>query len=265
MDTTYINQILTEEIEKILIWLKANKLSLNVDKTNFIVFSRRRTINDVYIKIEGKNIERVTKVKFLGVIIDSKLTWKEHINYISNSISKSIGIIYKAKKVLTRSTLIGLYYSFVYPYLTYCNIVWGRTHKIYVNRLFLLQKKIIRIVTFSNFQAHTHGLFKETEILNIFQITIYLVGIFVFQFKQNKLPTIFDSFFTHVHNIHTHVTRNNDLLYPPLSKTTHGQSNIRYSGVLIWNKIVPIVKYPSNLYSFKWSLKKVLVCESISV
>ena len=98
MDTTYINHILTEEIEKILIWLKANKLSLNVDKTNFIVFSRRRTINDVYIKIEGKNIERVTKVKFLGVIIDSKLTWKEHINYMSNKISKSIGIIYKAKK-----------------------------------------------------------------------------------------------------------------------------------------------------------------------
>ena len=125
MDTTHINQILTEEIGKILIWLKANKLSLNVDKTNFIVFSRRRTINDVYIKIEGKNIERVTKVKFLGVIIDSKLTWKEHINYISNKISKYIGIIYKTKKVLTKSALIGLYYSFVYPYLTYCNILWG--------------------------------------------------------------------------------------------------------------------------------------------
>ena len=70
------------------------------------------------------NIEQVCKAKFLGIIIDEQLNWKEHILYISNKISKAIGVIVKARS-LGKRALLSLYYSMIYPYLTYCCQIWG--------------------------------------------------------------------------------------------------------------------------------------------
>ena len=80
-------------------WLKINELSLNVSKTHYIIFTRKKkTGNALNIRIENQFIHEVYKTKFLGVIIDKKLTWKENILYISDKISRGIGMIIKAKK-----------------------------------------------------------------------------------------------------------------------------------------------------------------------
>ena len=91
-----------------------------------MVFHRARK-KEGYNKILIKNTEisSVRSTKFLGVIIDDKLNWKEHIQYIKNKISKSIGILYKVRPYLCTGTLRNLYFSFTYPYLIYCNEVWG--------------------------------------------------------------------------------------------------------------------------------------------
>ena len=111
-----------EEIEKILSWLDVNKLSLNVKKTHFMVFRNNRrklTIHDT-LMIRGHEIEIVESTKFLGVYLDSGLTWRNHIDYIKGKIARGIGILCKARKYLKENTLITLYYSFIYPYLCYC-------------------------------------------------------------------------------------------------------------------------------------------------
>ena len=77
--------------------------------------------------INSVQIERVYEIKFLGVKFDPRLTWKPHIDHIRQKISKSIGIILKTKKKLHSAVMINLYYSFIYPYLNYCNQVWGNT------------------------------------------------------------------------------------------------------------------------------------------
>ena len=107
-----------------------------------MLFTRKRTdVHDIDIEINNITISRVKNVKFLGVILDEKISWKDHINYISKKISKCIAIMFKLKNIVSKDTLKSLYYTLAYPYFTYCNVVWGNTFKTYMSPLIILQKK----------------------------------------------------------------------------------------------------------------------------
>ena len=135
--------VLNVELISLCDWLKSNKLSLNTQKTFFMVFHRARlkSANCNDLVIDNASITRVYSAKYLGIIIDVKFNWIEHITYIKNKISKAIGIMYKARQYLNKSSLVNLYYSYVYPYLTYCIEVWGCAYPTHLQCLFLLQKK----------------------------------------------------------------------------------------------------------------------------
>ena len=105
-----------------------------------MLFSNKKCSTNLNIKIEGTTIAQVNKAKFPGVMIDDKLNWKDHILYISNKISKGIGVIIKAR-VLGNNTLLSLYYSLVYPYFTYCCQIWGATYVYNIEILSKLQEK----------------------------------------------------------------------------------------------------------------------------
>ena len=104
---------------------------------------------EIKVHISGNNIVCVNNTKFFGLIIDSKLNWSDHITYINTTISKSIGILTKIRRFLDEKTLRNLYYSFVYPYLIYCVEVWSNAHDTYLDPLIKLQKKCVRVITFS--------------------------------------------------------------------------------------------------------------------
>ena len=125
---------------------------------------------DLQIAIDGHRIDETDHTKFLGVIIDCKLNWKKLISYITGKIAKGIGVITKARKLLDKETLVTLYYTFIYPYLCYCNHVWGNTFVTYLEKLFLMQKKIVRIIHGVRPRTHTKPLFEGAKILNIYQI-----------------------------------------------------------------------------------------------
>ena len=125
-----------------------------------MLFSNTKDIKpNITIGINGQPITCVTKTKFLGVIIDNKLSWKEHISYVCGKVAKGIGIVSKVRKYLNKSTLLELYYSFIYPYLTYCNQVWGLSCKSHMDALVKLQKRAIRIISGVHPRTHTDPLF----------------------------------------------------------------------------------------------------------
>jgi hypothetical protein len=116
--------IINQEMINLIKWIRSNKLSLNVEKTQYIVFSKRKIAPDNNdVKINGERLNRVDSFKFLGVIIDDRLSWKQHIAYIKTKVSKSIGILRQARPVLNKTTLLTVYYSFIYPYLNSLFIV----------------------------------------------------------------------------------------------------------------------------------------------
>ena len=131
--------IINNELQKLYIWLRANKLTLNIDKTYYMVFHRARIkYKDFALWISINHCA----LKYLGIILDNKISWVEHITYVKNKISKGIGIMYQARKYINRNGLISLYNSYIYPYLIYCVESWGNASICHLDPVFVLQKNL---------------------------------------------------------------------------------------------------------------------------
>jgi len=140
---TVLTEVVNRELILLSSWFLANRLTLNVDKTNFIYFKSYRKIKPVTLtlNIEQKPIIQADSVKFLGVFLDQHLSWKTHINYISQKIAKNIGIISRISHILPKSIRLSLYYTLILPYLSYCNLIWSSNYDSRLKKLVILQKK----------------------------------------------------------------------------------------------------------------------------
>ena len=128
-DPQHVIDSLNNELKKLSDWFQVNKLSLNVKKSKFMVFKPRQKKHcfDIQLLIDNECIEQVNETMFLGVIyiLDENLSWKSHLSYLANKISKSNGVIYKASFCLPLESLRILYFSMIYPYLQYCALLCG--------------------------------------------------------------------------------------------------------------------------------------------
>ena len=259
-DPDLIMRTMNNELKEISLWLKANKLSLNIKKTHFMIFSSKNKPHpNICINIDGETINETAKTKFLGVIIDNKLSWKDHILYISGKLARGTGVLLKVRRYLMKETLISLYYSFVYPYLIYCNHVWGLACKTHMNTLFLLQKRIIRIITGVNRRSHTDPIFKELKLLKCNDINTYLIGRLMHRIYNGDI-TLLRSYFKKNKEVHQYGTRQINHYHVPPVKTELGKSALRFHGVVIWNKILNLGMDPvMTEYEFSKSLKNYLL------
>ena len=153
---TLIKEI-NEELQKITTWFHTNKLSLNKNKSNVIIFlpkGKKCNTDNVKIIINGDEIKQVNFTKFLGIYIDEHLSWAQHINYLSTKIARNVGILSKLKHFLLVYIMNTLYYSLILFNLQYCTLLWANTYSSCLNKLRILQKKAIRIITQSHYLAH---------------------------------------------------------------------------------------------------------------
>ena len=248
------------ELDAIVNWLNANKMSLNVEKTHFMIFHPKgKKINyKVNINILGTNISEVTSTKFLGVIIDSNLSWKLHIDHICSKISKSIGIIKKARQVLAKDTLLTLYYSFVYPYLNYCVHIWGSSCDAVLKKILLLQKKAVRIICGVNRLTHSEPLFNSLSVLTITKLYKYNIGLLMYKYHHGLLPQILDMFQRNM-DVHQYNTRLAIQLHVPIFRTELGKRSFHYQAVKIWNEIYSLLAVDIKIGTFKRKLKSFLI------
>ena len=126
--------VANRQLSEVCEWLQANRLSVNSKKCNFIIFSKKDKIpgiDELKIKINNTEIGRVDKTKFLGVLIDSRLSWKPHIHEVENKIAKNIGIIHRLHFLFPRNILRNLYCSLVLPYLSVLHSCLGHYFCVY--------------------------------------------------------------------------------------------------------------------------------------
>ena len=162
-DTNLINpyshqcELINHELNKVYHWLCINRLSLNISKTQFMIFhSKGKNINDIVpvIKLQNNPISKVSNFNFLGVTLNEKLNWNSHIDKISCKISRCLGMMYKLKHFLPQPILKMLYTSLILPHFHYGILAWG----MFSTRLFKLQKKAVRMINNSKYNAHTDPL-----------------------------------------------------------------------------------------------------------
>jgi hypothetical protein len=242
-------------------WLHTNRLSLNLIKTHIMIFGpRHRTVEyHITIFIEGTQIEIVQETKLLGIILDSGLSWKKHLSYLSKKISKSIGILSRARQMLNKDILLQLYYSFLYPFFTYCNIIWGNASDIHLNQIFKLQKRAVRISCNIRKRYTTTIDCFRLRILRIPDIYKFSVIIFMFRYKNGTLPSIFDNYFIENRALHRYPTRKAGNLRPPKLKSKIATSFIRKTGANLWNLYSPRLAQTNKIGPFKKELITLLI------
>ena len=164
-----------EELIKVCDWLIANKLTLNIQKSNYVIFrpfqKKKKLTSKMQDKIfdnaSGKFIDLTNKeyVKYLGILIDSHLSWKHHIDYISTKVSKTVGLLAKLRYFIPQDTLLTLYKSLIYPYVSYGICVWGQASKSLINKSLILQKRALRFIFFTDERDSAILLFVKSKIL----------------------------------------------------------------------------------------------------
>ena len=255
-DLNNLIQSMNTELDLLSTWLKSNKLSLNTHKTFFQLFHRARikTNNSVNIIVDKCVLNKVTSIKYLGVIIDHKLNWIEHISYVKNKISKGIGILYKARQFLEKRDLLNLYYSYIYPYLIYCIEIWGCAAKSHMNPLYLTQKKIIRIITFSHYISHTQPLFQDLSILPLEKLVLYRIALIMYKISNCLIPKTMSDLYITNKDIHSYDTR-----YKNLFRIPKGTINYTSLSARLWNILNMKIDVHVPLSQFKSSVVNYLV------
>ena len=184
------------------------------------------------LSINGIIIERVQNFNFLGIFLNEHMFWKTHTDIVANKLIKFSGILDKLKRFLPSYILRTLYFSMVQSRLTYGILAWGFEYQRFVK----LQKRFMRIITLSTYNAHTEPLFKNLEILTIKNLFDLNCLKFVYNYKKGELPNHFLNFRCVPRAfIHDHETRFASLIDSELTRTVMAQNCMRHHLVTVLN------------------------------
>lgn len=233
-------------------WFSNNRLTLNVNKTNYVVFSSsaKRINKIITLKIGGEEITKVQTCKYLGVTLDASLHYKEHIKIVCSKLSRACFTLYQARYHFPLSTLKAIYFGTFHCHLTYCVETWGNTYHSYLEPVVILQKCALRIMTFSTCTAHSAPLFKQLEIMPFLLARDFKIACVTRNIISNNNPLPSSIFITPVRNTRTQSDHNFNI---PPAHNCYGKRTLQYVGTKILNNIPPHVKQSQN---FSSTLKK---------
>ena len=242
-------------------WLDANRLVLNIDKTNFVVFHppHIKIPKPVIIRFGGKKIKCESCVKFLSILLDEYLSWKFHMNELSKELSRAVGIFYKIRHFCPSDILWILCYSLFYSFLSHGISVWGFTFKSYFEKLSFVQKKTVKVMTFNKQTASSAPIFSNLEFLKTDDIHQFQLLSFVYDCQNKLAPAYSHKFFVWCAQIHSYSTKLascGDLFLGRKNTFQYGIRSIEYNGDRLWNMVPAHTRELPSPSVFWSSLKK---------
>ena len=188
-DATTLQRDLNTSLENVSNWLKANKLTLNVKKSNLLFFNigNNESKNDINIYLDGEQLKPKEHVKYLGVYIENK-PWQKHIQETNNKINKGIGILKIMRHYLHDKQLINPYSSFIKPYIEYGTLAWGGACKANLTKIDRSLNKSVRTMLFKNRREPSKLLYKYLNILPLEYNIKLLRGKFMHKLLSKQQP-----------------------------------------------------------------------------
>ena len=143
-----LKKVMNKDLSLLYEWLCANRLSVNEGKTEFIIFrpQRHKNTERINLKFNRAKLFETVKIKYLGLILDNRLSWKPHITELSKKLSRSVGMLYKIRSFCPLPVMRSLYFSLFNSHLSYGLVAWGNANKIDIKRITSLQKKAIKAI-----------------------------------------------------------------------------------------------------------------------
>ena len=241
-----LNQKTNHDLSSLVKWLRANKISLNTNKTELIIFkSKRFRINKhLNFRISGQKIIPVNSNKYLGIKLDENLTFSPHHKDLAITLSRSNGMLAKIRHFVNLETLINIYHAIFASHIRYACQVWGQVKNMSFNKLLTLQNKALRIIHFQNYTFNANILYRLSHILKLPDQIKLLNCMLVWDNLHGDLPSKLKKYFVLSNDLHHYNlrSRNCNNLFMQHSRTVqYGINAIKHQCARAWNNL------PSNL------------------
>lgn len=229
-------------------WCYKNALIVNSGKTVCMQFYSRKKINSPFqINVNDDIIKLSESTKFLGTFVDADMNWRSQLDHVSKKINSGFYALLQLRHIFDIKQLINIYYALIYPHLTYNIIVWGNANT--ANRIFISQKKIIRLLFSLRRMESCRPLFKQYNILTLPCIYIYKCIIYTVRNINN---------FERNSNTHGYPTRHGNFLKIPNHNSALYEKAPSYMGIKLFNSLPSVLKEEKNMVALKPKLKSYL-------
>ena len=221
-------------------WLTANKISLNEGKTELIYFRKTGIAPTLNIKLHGKTLIPTKVVKYLGIYLDEFLSGEAQCSELIKKLNRANGMLAKARHYVPDLELRNIYHAIFSSHILYGSQVWTPKLISVTDKISTLQKTAMRIMTFSEFKAHSEPLFKKLQILKFCDSLVLNNVLFVYDYFHSNLPSSFNKIFIRTDDLYEYSTRqatSGKLFIPPYKTTTFGLKCIYKRCIDSWNKV----------------------------
>ena len=243
------------ELDKIADWFRANKLTLNISKTKYILFRDKSQYVDfsgLNLSIENEEIERIGEdckekfFKFVGVHLDEHLTWQYHINHVRGKAASANYALSKLRNLLPMNVKYTIYNSLFRSHIEFNILCWGRSQYKDIHKITTLQKRAVRYIANLKYNSHTGIYFKKLNILKFNDLVKLNQANFMYRYVYNKLPSSFDNFFDKLNNFN----RSLSFVLPKINKNEH-KLLPSFALIKTWNDVSLDLRRKKSLNSFK--------------
>ena len=260
-DPNSVETCLNQDLDKISIWLSANKLTLNMKKTEFMLIGSRQKLNTLattpVLKIDQAPVKQVSTTKSLGVVLDDRLTWHDQIEHLCKKIASGIGALKRIRQFVPPSTLHLIFKTLVQPHFDYCDIVWGSCGETLSTKLQKLQNRAARVLTFSSYDTDANQLISDLGWNTLSTQRDKHKAILVFKSLNGLTPEYLGSRFISREDTNPYSLRDSmNKLAIPLPRTNYYKNSFAYSGAVLWNSLPSEVRQTGSLREFRNVLNK---------
>ena len=225
---------INQELQHVQDWLKVNRLALNVKKTKYMMFHKHnKIVEHLDLHVNNNAIEKIDNFNFLGLHLNTRLTWHTHVSEISKKISRAVGIIKKMQWIFPTEILLAIYNALVLPHINYCILSWGADS----NTIFILQKKAVRAIVSAVYNAHTEPFFKLYNLLKIEDIYKFRLLVLYHNISHLKTPQYLDIFLQNTSQGNIHYAMRNPRLQLPVHFHEFIKTTCRYQLPTLLNNL----------------------------
>ena len=245
---------INDDLKKVDNWLSRNKLSLNIQKTSFMIIGTPQKLahisnHDIDINIRGIRLQRVNHCKHLGIVIDENLLWSNHVEHVSKKVLTGLYFLRKSNNVLPKNIQAMLYKTIVAPHFDYCNIVWGRCNTSLCNKLQVLQNRAAKIITGTSTYSSSTQALNELNWKNLDEKLYYNEAMTMFKIINHWTPNYLCKRFVRKETRYNMRNSNNLHLVKP--NTEYKKRSFSYRGAKLWNSLDNDVKSAINVNDFR--------------
>ena len=247
-------------LKKVNEWFAANKLTLNISKTSYVIFKSKRLTNinmPNSISIENMEIHRESQVSYLGLILDEHLDWNSHTNEMCNKLKAFFPLFYNIRQYLDQEHIRTIYYTMVYSRLKYGCIITGQTSQYNLDKIQILQNKLLKVLSCKRYRFPTHKLHKELSIL-MFEDTVRQETLsFVYNYIHGNLPKVFKNYFQHRFELTEMIKEPRKRRFIiPINKYDVGKCTIQTVGAKVFNEHAQLLKLERSINTYRKDIKK---------